>query len=32
VLQDIANDSAIFNVTRQRAIRLLKSAGVTPTR
>lgn len=32
VLQDIANDSAIFNVTRQRAIRLLKSAGVNPAK
>jgi hypothetical protein len=32
VLQAIANDSAVFNVTRQRAIRLLKSAGVNSTR
>lgn len=32
VLQGIANDSAVFNVTRERAIRLLKSAGLNPTR
>jgi hypothetical protein len=32
VLRGIANDSAVFNVTRQRAIRLLKSAGLNPTR
>jgi hypothetical protein len=27
VLRDIANDAAIFNITRQRAIRLLKAGG-----
>jgi hypothetical protein len=27
VLRDIANDSAVFNITRQRAIRLLKAGG-----
>jgi hypothetical protein len=27
VLRDIANDAAIFNITRQRAIRLLKASG-----
>jgi len=27
VLRDIANDSAVFNVTRQRALRLLKAGG-----